>query len=165
MRWQRRTGGTDSDVLDSQTSAAAVAMAARVEDEIAESLLEVVIAHVGNDTSSRSVAARRKALYLALMLRRLLLVERGELQPDDADFFGNKRMELAGSLLALLFEDLLKRFNDELKRIAAKTIPKVKAEPFDVVRRMRPDLITNALAQSLSSGAILSCNASCTCSN
>ncbi len=35
---------------------------------------------------------------------------------DDRDYYGNKRLELAGGLLALLFEDMFKRMNNELKR-------------------------------------------------
>ena len=40
-------------------------------------------------------------------------------------------------LLALLFEDLFKKFNVELKRIANQTIPKQRVSQFDVVRHMR----------------------------
>lgn len=35
--------------------------------------------------------------------------EMGDTECDDRDFYGNKRLELAGSLLALLFEDVFKR--------------------------------------------------------
>lgn len=55
-----------------------------------------------------------KFTYLAIMTRRLILTQLGECEVDDPDFYGNKRIELAGSLLALLFEDLLKRFNGEV---------------------------------------------------
>ena len=36
---------------------------------------------------------------------------------DDKDYYGNKRLELAGQLLSLLFEDLFKRFNSDLKQV------------------------------------------------
>lgn len=61
-----------------------------------------------------------KALYLALMVRRLILAYLKECPLDDPDFYGNKRLELAGSLLALLFEDLLKRFNFEVSRLKVR---------------------------------------------
>jgi DNA-directed RNA polymerase III subunit RPC2 len=83
---------------------------------------------------------------------RLVMAERGDVEPDDRDFYGNKRIELAGSLLALLFEDLFKRFNTELKRIADSHLPKNMAAPLDIVKHMRQDLVTNGLTNALSTG-------------
>ncbi|KYQ57601.1 DNA-directed RNA polymerase III subunit RPC2, partial [Trachymyrmex zeteki] len=95
---------------------------------------------------------RPKALYLALMIRRVITAQFDRSLIDDKDYYGNKRLELAGSLLALMFEDLFKRFNWELKQIANKNIPKIRAAPFDIVNHMRHDLITNGLAFAISSG-------------
>lgn len=84
------------------------------------------------------------------MVKRVIEAETNKAAIDDPDYYGNKRLELAGSLLALMFEDLFKRFNWELKSIADKIIPKVKAAPFDVVKHMRPDLIANGLFAAIS---------------
>ena len=52
---------------------------------------------------------------MALMIRRCILAQRDEnLKVDDRDYYGNKRLELAGQLLSLLFEDLFKKFNTEV---------------------------------------------------
>lgn len=69
---------------------------------------------------------------------------------DDRDYYGNKRLELAGSLISLMFEDVFKRFNWELKSVAEKTIPKIRTTQFDVVKYMRSDLITNCLVFAIS---------------
>lgn len=103
---------------------------------------------------------------------------------DDKDYYGNKRLELAGGLLSLMFEDAFKRFNSEvctiftvvfltkcpstsnatilslllifqLKMIADKNIPKIKAAQFDIVKHMRQDLITNALVHAISTVCVL----------
>lgn len=95
---------------------------------------------------------RTKALHLALMIRRVIDAQSDRNLIDNKDYYGNKRLELAGSLLALMFEDLFKRFNWELKMIADKNIPKVKAALFDITKYIRKDTITNGLAFAISSG-------------
>lgn len=79
-----------------------------------------------------------------------MAAELNESAVDDRDYYGNKRLELAGSLLSLMFEDLFKRFNWELKMIADKNIPKVKAAQFDVVKHMRAAQITIGLETAIS---------------
>lgn len=89
-------------------------------------------------------------MYVALMVRRVIQAEQDPSSVDDRDYYGNKRLELAGSLLSLLFEDLFKRMNYELKQIADKNIPKVKAALFDVIKHIRTDLITLGLETAIS---------------
>lgn len=57
---------------------------------------------------------KMKATYTALMVRKVMKAQSDENLVDDRDYYGNKRLELAGSLLSLMFEDLFKRFNWEV---------------------------------------------------
>ena len=175
-----------------------------------------------------------KCIYLALMVRRVIQAQGDVYKVDDKDYYGNKRLELAGQvsfsdtqsllqycmpdwnslpllvvkekghftlkfvsfnvfvalcepkenlfsykynkyffsltrnkslnnhfeiinfvfvfsqLIALLFEDLFKKFNSELKKIADQTIPKPRAAQFDIVKHMRQDQITNGLIIAIS---------------
>ena len=54
------------------------------------------------------------------MIRQIIQAEKNPTLIDDRDFYGNKRLELAGSLMSLLFESLFKRLNSELKAIVEK---------------------------------------------
>ena len=117
-------------------------------EEARNVLAGVVLAHVPVPEGD----FRMKALFLALMVRRVIQAQTNKAQVDDRDYYGNKRLELAGELLSLLFEDLFKKFNSELKRIADQTIPKQRTAQFDIVRHMRQDQITNGLANAISSG-------------
>jgi DNA-directed RNA polymerase III subunit RPC2 len=52
---------------------------------------------------------------MALMIRRVVQAQGDDIEVDDKDYYGNKRLEMAGQLLALLFEDLFKRYNSEVR--------------------------------------------------
>ena len=51
------------------------------------------------------------------MVRKVIMAQMDRTLLDDRDYYGNKRLELAGSLLALMFEDLFKRFNWEVRQL------------------------------------------------
>ncbi|KAM7436158.1 DNA-directed RNA polymerase III subunit RPC2 [Porites harrisoni] len=117
-------------------------------EEARELLAGVMLAHV----PVIKYDFKPKCVFLALMVRRVILACSDEANVDDRDYYGNKRLELAGQLLSLLFEDLFKRFNAELKKIADQTIPKPRAAQFDIVKHMRQDQITNGLVHAITSG-------------
>ncbi|KAH9525044.1 DNA-directed RNA polymerase III subunit RPC2 [Bulinus truncatus] len=115
-------------------------------DEARDVLKNVILAHVPVVDWN----FRPKAVYLALMVRRIVLTQAGKIKLDDSDYYGNKRLELAGQLLSLLFEDLFKLYN--LDKVADKNIPKVRVTEFDITKFMRTDPITNGLANAIATG-------------
>ena len=44
------------------------------------------------------------------MIKRLINAINDNNAVDDKDYYGNKRLELAGQLISLLFEDLFKKY-------------------------------------------------------
>lgn len=98
---------------------------------------------------------RKKGIYIALMTRRLTLTRLNMLKEDDKDFVGNKRFELAGQLLSILFEDTFKRFNFELKRSIDKILSKrSRAQEFDALTflNLQANMITSTLSRAISTG-------------
>ncbi len=73
---------------------------------------------------------------------------------DDKDYYGNKRLELAGQLLSLLFEDLFKLFNREMAKHAQQTLSKPnRAAQLDIGKWMTSaSLITKGLVRAIQSG-------------
>ncbi|KAG8798652.1 DNA-directed RNA polymerase III core subunit ret1, partial [Serendipita sp. 400] len=74
---------------------------------------------------------------------------------DDRDYVGNKRLELAGQLLALLFEDLFKAYVSELKKAFDKVLGKAaRASAFDPHSTMilQGQPITQGFIRAISTG-------------
>jgi DNA-directed RNA polymerase III subunit RPC2 len=88
--------------------------------EAIECVSAIFIAHVPVE----DLNFRPKALYVAHMARRVLMAKRNPALVDDRDYVGNKRLELAGQLLSLLFEDLFKNYNYHIKSTIDKQLRK-----------------------------------------
>lgn len=66
-------------------------------EECMEVLATVIVAHV----PVNHLGYRTKAIYIALMTRRVLMAMQDEQLVDDRDYVGNKRLELCGLFIAL----------------------------------------------------------------
>ena len=119
-------------------------------DEARELLAHVLLAHV--PVVEYDFAP--KVMYVAQMVRRMISAHFDEEFMDDMDYYGNKRLELAGQLLSLLFEDLFKKMCAELKRQASVELAKTsaRAEAYDVTKSVREDIFTNGFNNAISTG-------------
>eukprot|EP00736_Rhodelphis_marinus_P004775 Rmarinus@m.6141 len=118
-------------------------------EEAREILQAVILCHV----PAQNFDYRLKVMYLALMVRRVILAQLDPSTVDDKDYYGNKRLELAGQLLSLLFEDLFKKFNTDLKRAADDGLQRQdRAQHFDISRHIREDTITSGLENAIATG-------------
>jgi DNA-directed RNA polymerase III subunit RPC2 len=113
---------------------------------VIETLSTIIVAHVPVVKGNFNPKSR----YLAHMVRRML---EGVVDPskvDDKDYYGNKRLELAGQLVSLLFEDLFKKFNSDLKKNLDINLARDKS--WDVYPSFRTETITYGLIHAISTG-------------
>ncbi|EQC35967.1 DNA-directed RNA polymerase III subunit RPC2 [Saprolegnia diclina VS20] len=111
------------------------------------------LANVLNHIPCENFNFRMKCIYVAHIVRRIIFTDKDRTQLDDKDYYGNKRLELGGQLLSLLFEDLFKKFNSDLKRQADMVLNKPnRAAAFDILKCIRTDTITYGFIHCLSTG-------------
>ncbi|KAI9647456.1 DNA-directed RNA polymerase III complex subunit Rpc2 [Ciborinia camelliae] len=116
-----------------------------------EALANIIITHV----PVVGLDFRPKALYICFMVRRVLMAMVNPKLVDDRDYVGNKRLELAGQLLSLLFEDLFKKFNTDLKMNIDKVLKKPnRGMEFDAYNHMQShgNYITIGMNRAISTG-------------
>ncbi|GAA93741.1 hypothetical protein E5Q_00387 [Mixia osmundae IAM 14324] len=122
-----------------------------VAEEALELLATLVLAHVPVE----NLNFRPKAIYMALMIRRVLAAMLDPTMTDDRDYVGNKRLELAGQLLSLLFEDLFKLFNRDFKTNVDKMLKKPsRTNEFDGLKvlSMQTGSITDGFVRAIATG-------------
>jgi len=102
--------------------------------------------HIGRTIEKRG----EKALFLGEMACRVIELKLGRRKPDDKDHFKNKRLKLAGPLLAdlfrIAFRNLCRDIKYQLERMG------VKRQMITVSAAVRPGIITERLQHALATG-------------
>ncbi|KAF3337656.1 DNA-directed RNA polymerase III subunit RPC2 [Carex littledalei] len=112
-------------------------------------LTDVFLAHV----PVKEQNFRPKCIYAAVMLRRMLDAILNSDTFDDKDYVGNKRLELSGQLVSLLFEDLFKTMNTQaVQRMNYAMGQSNRSGALDFSRYIVTDIITLGLEKSISTG-------------
>ncbi len=122
----------------------------QVEDyrrQKAENILDRnFLPHIGRIVGDRG----EKALFLGEMACRALELKLRKRKPDDKDHFKNKRLKLAGPLLADLFRvafrNLCRDIKYQLERMG------VKRQTISVSAAVRPGIITERLRHAIATG-------------
>ncbi|RNF01617.1 DNA-directed RNA polymerase III 130 kDa polypeptide [Trypanosoma rangeli] len=124
-------------------------------DNAAEFLGNVLLCHIREGEVQRDWNFRHKALYVCFMVRRMIEASVDSSLLDERDFYGNKRFETAGTLMGLLFEDLLKQFNRVVRTAVDQQLSKKDTtKPFNLKQLMESKLevIQSGMRVALSSG-------------
>jgi len=124
-------------------------------EEARDLLATAIVANVTVENHNGILDFKAKAVYITCMIRRVLKAIMKGGVTDDRDFVGNKRVETSGNLMALLFEDLFKTWQANIKRSVDMQLKKTnRTSLFDastvVISTSR--ILTDGLSRALSSG-------------
>ncbi len=103
--------------------------------------------HLGNVPNTRIL----KALYLGQMACRLIELVLDRRKPDDKDHYANRRLRLAGDLLAQLFRVAFKAYVKDL-RYQVERYRLTKGRKLSLKALARPDIVTERLNYALATG-------------
>ncbi len=144
---QARGIDTVEDAIDFIGSRVAVGQTRENRIKRAEQIIDkYFLPHIGTTPSDR----RKKAYYLGQMAAKLIELVLGRRQPDDKDHYANKRLKLAGELLASLFRVAFRTFVKDLKYQIERA--KVKNRRVNISTLVRPDVISERLYHALATG-------------
>lgn len=122
------------------------------QQEAIEALSSIIITHV----PVLGMNFRPKAIYIAYMVKRVLMAKHDPELVDDRDYVGNKRLELAGQMLSLLFEDLFKKFNNDFKIRVDKVLKKqnrtAEVDAYEHLK-LHSNHITSGMDRAIATGA------------
>ena len=114
----------------------------------AMSMLEdKLLPHISTDSDGNL----KKAYFVGYMVNRLLTGALGRSTEDDRDYYGKKRLEMAGTLLAGLYRTLFRQFIDEMRKQIQKDLHSNK-KVFPLYNAMRHETITMGLKRAISTG-------------
>ncbi len=138
---------TVEDALNYIGSRIAIGQARAVRIERAQRTLDnYLLPHLGTKPENR----KAKAYFLGQMAEKLLELAIGRRRPDDKDHYANKRLKLAGDLLAMLFRSAFKQFARDVKYQLERM--KSRNREVDLITLVRADVITDRLKHALATG-------------
>jgi len=109
---------------------------------------ERLLPHVGTDSSRETRIM--KAVLIGQMIARIIELMLGYRQPDDKDHYRNKRLKLAGDLLATLVRTALVSFTREVRAELEKQLAKSRKVELKIA--FKHSIITDRVLHAMATG-------------
>jgi len=110
---------------------------------------EYLLPHIGTDPSPTT--RRKKAYFVGQMVNKLIELMLGRRKPDDKDHYRNKRLKLAGDLLAqLVRHHLITYFIREVKSSIERSYSKYGRPDLKLV--IKPGMLTDRILHAMATG-------------
>ncbi len=115
----------------------------KVGERVIDNLL---LPHLGTRPEDRI----RKALFLGQMASKLFELALGRRKPDDKDHYANKRILLAGDLIAIVFRTAMRALMQEVRNNLERL--RARGRRISLRALIRSDIITSRLREALATG-------------
>jgi len=135
------------DALNYIGSRVAIGQTREYRIQRAEQIIDrYFLPHLGSTKEAR----RAKGYYLGQMAEKLIELALGRRLPDDKDHYANKRLKLAGDLLAQLFRVAFRTFCNDVRYQLERL--KSRNRAINLATVVRADVITERLRHALATG-------------
>ena len=140
---------TEEDALDYIARRGAAAEYAR-DKRIAYAIM-ILESEFLPHIATTSEGTFKKAYFVGYMVNRLIQAGLGRNDEDDRDYYGKKRLDMAGSLLSGLFRQLFRQVVDDMLKYLKREIDAGK-ENLNLLSAIKSDAITRGLRSALATG-------------
>lgn len=93
----------------------------------------------------------KKSYFVGYMVNRLIQASLGRTSEDDRDYYGKKRLDMAGSLLSGLFRQLFRACVDDMMKYLKREIDSGKTQ-LNLISAIKSEGITRGLKSALATG-------------
>ncbi|MEM0368134.1 MAG: DNA-directed RNA polymerase subunit B [Desulfurococcaceae archaeon] len=109
---------------------------------------ERLLPHIGTDSSRETRIL--KAVFIGQMIARIIELMLDRREPDDKDHYRNKRLKLAGDLLATLVRAALVSFTREVREELEKQLSKTRK--LEIKAAFKHSIITDRILHAMATG-------------
>ena len=110
---------------------------------------EHLLPHIG--TESNSDTRLKKAYFIGQMVNKLIELMIGRRKPDDKDHYRNKRLKLAGDLLAQLVRfTIVNNFKNEIRTAISRNYARYKRVDLKLI--IKPGMLTDRIMHAMATG-------------